>query len=213
MTQREIHCLHTFHCTIHPTQRGVYLLIKQRPKYKYQIWKLSTPCDIMADQYRTPLSNRWHTHDRAAPENTDNTLNKRWLVPTITVCYECVIKVHLLLWFTVWAGNAEMITHTGIRMSPCGLSQSQRHTHDTSSTDTLRAKHVCLISSSGLKILNHLYIHFHFLVILNFCDLIRVFYLTKYMGLWFLRQYKHHERTTIYSLTVTYKFCVWLLSL
>lgn len=109
----------------------------------------------MADQCRPPLSNRWHTHDRAAPENTDDTsLNKRWLVPTITVCYECVIKVHLLLWFTVWAGNAEMITHTGIRMSPCGLSQSQRHTHDTSSTDTQHAKHVNYISSSWLKILN-----------------------------------------------------------
>lgn len=130
---------YTFHFAIRTAQRGV--LIKQKPGYRYQMWKLSTLCDF-----------RWHAHDCSAPENADDTLNKRWLPSTITVCYECVIKVHLLLWFTVWAGNTEMTTHTGIRMSPCGLSQSQRHTyhHLTHKND----KHVCLFSYSWLKIMN-----------------------------------------------------------
>lgn len=108
---------------------GSARFVKQRPQYQYQIWKLSRQCDIMADRYSTLVSYRWHTQDRGAPENTGDTLNKRRLLSTTTACYESVIRVHLLLWFTVWAGNTEMTTHTRIRMSLCGLSQSWRHTH------------------------------------------------------------------------------------
>lgn len=88
----------------------------------------------MADWYSTLVSYRWHTDDHSAPKITGDTLNKRWLLSTLTVCYESVIKVHLLLWFAVWAGSTEMTTLTRIRTSLCGLRQSQRHTHTHTNT-------------------------------------------------------------------------------
>lgn len=92
----------------------------------------------MAEQYSTNTQVS-HTHYRGAPENTADTLNKRRPQSTITVCYESVVRVHLLLWFTVWAGNTQMTTHTRIRTALCGLCQSQRQTYARTHNTTLAA--------------------------------------------------------------------------
>lgn len=70
------------------------------------------------------------TDDCSAPEITGNTLNKQGLRPTVTVCSESVIRgrtpavmIHSL------GRKQEMTTHTRIRVSLCGLCQSQQYTH------------------------------------------------------------------------------------
>lgn len=95
------------------------------------------------------------THsDRGAPENTPWT-NGVWLLQLLS-CYEWEIKVHLPLWFTVWAGKAEITTHAGIRTLLCGLKLSQQHTH---TINTHTACHTCVyLHSRGTKL--HILHHF-----------------------------------------------------
>lgn len=57
---------------------------KTRPEYEYQ--QENSAHSVPSWLTGTLVSYRWHTHDRSAPENTGDTLNKRRLLSTITAC-------------------------------------------------------------------------------------------------------------------------------